>query len=130
MPEFNRGDIVRVEGYTNGRQGTILNTRDEGDIVVQMGTATILTRAENILVVSRSNRDDSNNLITPELKVGDKVKWVWLSFSPENVEKYGEIVSFVSEKRVMVKWVGSDTERVERLSRLKWISNYPAFLRS
>lgn len=128
MRQVTRGDIVRVEGYPKEQQGTVLALKEDKKVTVQIGTAVIMTRAENILVLSRNNKDDGGHLIEPKLEIGDKVKWIWLNPNPEYPNAWGEVVGFVSEKRALVKWVGKDEPRVERISRLKWIPFYPIYI--
>jgi len=122
---------VKVNGFDNGHQGTVLNLDSSNGILVQMGSKSMYFDPELVTVMARSLRDRNGNFINVEFEVGDKVKYTYPNppANPDDEQpiRYGEITGFVSEKRVNVRWIGSDKDKVERLSRLKWVPAIPGW---
>jgi hypothetical protein len=131
MQSIKYGDVVKVSGYDNGREATIVDIKSDEEVLVQMGTKTLHVNPNTITVMSRALQDRDGNCIELGLSVGDKVRYTYPN-PPADVEKeqlikYGEIVSFVSKKLVNVRWVGQDVDKTERIARLKWVPVIPVW---
>ena len=141
MRTIQRGDIVKVNGYNNGRQATVLRVESPNDIVVKMGIQSLHVPLSMLAVVSRNRHDENGKVKNPQLQVGDRVKYTYpdtvsdIAMDAEAAYKkrpvrYGVITEIISQKRVAVIWDGSDTEKAERISRLKWVPNIPQWFSS
>lgn len=131
MRTIQHGDIVRVEGIGNGREGTVMKPRTERGAMVHMGTHSIYVSPDSLTIISRARWDEQNNPVEPDLQIGDKVRYTYpnppADLTHKQPVRYGEVTGFVSEKRVNVRWVGASTDKVERLSRLKWVPMIPGW---
>jgi ribosomal protein L24 len=131
MRNIQYGDVVKVQGYDNGRQGSVIRVQSEDDILVQIGHNSIHVSQDMITVMSRSIQDNNGKRLEVKFHIGDKVRYTYPNppANPEDEQqiRYGEITGFVSEKRVNVRWVGAGEDSIERVSRLKWIPMIPAW---
>lgn len=127
------GDRVRIEGYEGGREGTVINVRPNDDVLIQMGSKTMVVGPDSVTVMARSLVDENQKRNELKLQVGDKVKYTYPNppANPEDEQpvRFGEIVDFVSDKRCMVLWVDTTEPKVERLSRLKWVPMIPGIVK-
>jgi hypothetical protein len=123
------GDVVKVKGYDQGRQATVLEVNEDNEVRLQMGTKVFRIGADKVSIMCRSNKDRYGNELELKLNVGDKVKYIY--FDPpadpeqERPIRYGEITKILSEKRVNVLWANSGIDKAERISRLKWVPDIP-----
>jgi hypothetical protein len=132
MTTINVGDRVRVQGYEGGREGTIISIKNNNDVLLQMGTVTMVVGQDMVTVMSRSMTDKFGMPRVPKLELGDKVKRIYpkAQLSENDVEppaRYGEVTEIISEKRVRINWIGEDCENIERVSLLKWVPIIPAW---
>ena len=136
MRTVQRGDIVKVNGYNNGRQATVLRIESPNDVVVKMGVQSLHVPLSMLAVVSRNRHDEGGKVRNPKLKVGDRVKYVHVEKDMDPAMehdvvykkrpvRYGVITSMISQKRAAVLWDDKDTEKSESLNKLKWMPNVP-----
>ena len=96
-----------------------------------MGPKTLLVSSDMITVTGHALQDRDGNVVDVNLEVGDKIRYTYPNppADPEEEQpvRYGEIVDFISEKRVSVRWFGTDEEKAERISRIKWVPMIPAW---
>jgi len=129
MRTINSGDVVKVQGYENGQQATVIKTDPNRGILVQMGAKSMYVNPDAVQLMCRSLYDENGNKVDLKLEIGDKVKYTYPNppADPEEEQplRYGEVVGYITEKRVLVRWVGSDEDKAERVSRLKWVAQVP-----
>jgi hypothetical protein len=126
------GDVVKVDGYDNGRQGTVIRQNDDSSYLIQMGSKTINATQEMITLARRcmENQDGSERDLS--LQVGDSVTYTFPNPSTNadgSLTRYGTVVSIVSKSRVMVQWLGEDEPSDERINRVKWVPMIPAWFK-
>ena len=131
MTSLYYGDIVKVNGYDLGQQGTVIQNISNNKMLIQMGTKTMQVNEDEVTVMSRSFQDRNGFKRQLTLSVGDNVKYTYPNSSAtslgEHPVRYGKVVDIVSQNRVSVRWVGENEDSIERISRLKWIPMIPAW---
>ena len=131
MNKLGYGDRVRVKGYEGGHEATVINLKSNNEVLVQMGTKVMTFSSDMVIIMSRSLHDQHGNMRQLSLQVGDNVKYTYpnLPANPEDSQpiRYGEIIDFISEKRVLVRWIGASEDKIERIGRLKWIPVIPGW---
>lgn len=128
------GDIVKIGGMGNGRSGEVVKIDEDGSLNVMMGTYRMCVTKDQVTIIARSRWDRDGNRIEPKLEIGDSVQYTYPNPSVDNdneqAVRYGNIVEFISDKRVNILWYGSDTPKAERISRIKWVPMIPgSFIR-
>ena len=131
MRTLQYGDIVHVNGYENGYEATVINPESEDRILVQMGAKTLYFKDDDLTVVARTIHDkDGNRFHDNGLLIGDNVKYIYPNPPSDPIKhkqpiRYGIITRHVSDKRLAVHWVGMNTDKIERIGRLKWVPKIP-----
>ena len=131
MQTIGYGDRVKIKGHGGGREATVINVKGNNDVVIQMGTQSFTVSSDMVTVMSRSHIDQNGKVMEYKLQEGDSVKLAYPRppADPDTRQpvKYGELIKFISEKRALVRWVGASEDKIERVSRLKWVPIIPAW---
>ena len=141
MISIKSGDIVKVNGYNNGRQATVLRVESPVDIVVKMGHKSMHVPMSMLAVVSRNRHDELGRVVTPKINIGDRVKYVHVKTNVDYAldndtptrrypNRYGFVTGIINHKRVNVLWEGKEIEKSENLSNIKWVPNGPNWFNS